>query len=222
MNDDWRVQVTCPTSAAAADLGEQLRGGEFQHDMQDAAGERVVVSVDEHELFLYAGTREQAELAAEAVRSLVASAHVSDALAGVTLRTELRRWHPLSEQWVDADLPLPDSEAAAAAEHAELIAREREDQARLRHSEYEVRVGTASHRETVELADQLRQQGIPCLRRWRYLLIGAADEDAAQALARRVRALAPADATVAVEASLAAVAADAPPNPFAVFGGLGG
>ena len=215
MNDDWRVQVTCPTNAAAADLGGQLREGEFQHDMQDAAGERVVVSVDEHELFLYAGTRAQAERAAAAVRSLVAS-------SGVTARTELRRWHPLSEEWVDADLPLPDSEAAAAAEHAELIAREHEDQARLHHSEYEVRVGAASHRETLELADQLRQQGIPCLRRWRYLLIGAADEDAAQALAQRVRALAPADATVAVEASLAAVAADAPPNPFAVFGGLGG
>lgn len=215
MNDDWRVQVTCPTSEAADKLGEQLRAGEFQHNLQDTAGERVVVSVDERELFLYAGTRAQAERAAGAVRSLVAS-------SGDTVRTELRRWHPLAEEWVDADLPLPESEPAAAAEHAEVIAREREDQQRLHHSEYEVRVGTGSHRETLELADSLRQQGIPCLRRWRYLLIGAADEDAAQALAQRVRALAPAGASVQVEASYDTVLAEGPANPFAVFGGLGG
>ena len=54
MNDDWRVQVTCPTTATAAGLNETLREGEFQQNMQDSAGERVVVSLDGHELFLYA------------------------------------------------------------------------------------------------------------------------------------------------------------------------
>ena len=44
------------------------------------------------------------------------------------MRTRAARWHPVSEEWVDADLPLPDSEAAAAAEHAEMIEREREEQ----------------------------------------------------------------------------------------------
>lgn len=215
MNDDWRVQVTCPTAAAAVSLGETLRDGEFQHEMQDAAGDRVIVSVDDHELFLYAGTRAQAERAADAVKALVTS-------SGLSVRTELRRWHPVSEEWIDADLPLPESESALAAEHAEAIERERAESSSLSFSEYEVRVGTGSHRETLELADRLRQEGIPCLRRWRYLLIGAADEDAANALAQRVRAIAPAGSTVEVEASLATVAAEAPPNPFAVFGGLGG
>lgn len=214
MNDDWRVQVTCPTSAAADKLGEQLRGGEFQHNMQAAAGERVVVSVDEHELFLYAGTRAQAERAAEAVRSLVAG-------AGVTARTELRRWHPLSEEWVDADLPLPESEAAAAAEHAELIEQEDEEQSHVEYAEWEVRASTSSVHETAALAKKLRQEGIPCLRRWHFLLIGAADEDAAKALAERVRALAPADVTIEVEGSYDEALAEAR-NPFAVFGGLGG
>ena len=67
MNDDWRVQVTCPTTATAANLSELLREGDFQHSLQDAAGERVVVSVDGHELFLYAGSRAQAERATDAV-----------------------------------------------------------------------------------------------------------------------------------------------------------
>jgi len=214
MNDDWRVQVTCPTTATAANLSELLREGDFQHSLQDTAGERVVVSVDGHELFLYAGDRTQAERATEAVKSLIAS-------SGVSVRTELRRWHPVSEEWIDADLPLPESESAVAAEHAEMIAREREEQSHAKYAEYEVRVSTPSHRATLELADQLRQEGLPCLRRWRFLLIGAADEDTANALAERVRGIVPADATVEVEGSYQNVEAEMGVNPFAVFGGLG-
>jgi hypothetical protein len=215
MNDDWRVQVTCPTTATAANLAEVLREGEFEHRMENAAGERVVVSLDGHELFLYAGTRGQAEKAAEAVKAVSAP-------SGITIRTELRRWHPASEEWVDADLPLPESEKAVAAEHAELIAEEREESQSLHFSEYEVRIGTGSHRDTIELAGKLRAEGIPSLRRWRYLLIGAADEDTAKALADRVRAIAPAGSTIEVEASLREVEQETPANPFAIFGGLGG
>lgn len=214
MNDDWRVQVTCPTTATAANLSELLREGDFQHSLQDAAGERVVVSVDGHELFLYAGTRTQADRAAEAVKSLIAS-------SGVTVRTELRRWHPVSEQWIDADLPMPESESAIAAEHAQMIAAEREEQTSLNYAEWEVRISTDSHRETLELADKLRQDGIPSLRRWRFLLVGAADEDTANALAERIRAVAGPDAKVEVEASYQSVEAEVGTNPFAIFGGLG-
>ncbi|HEX3803014.1 MAG TPA: hypothetical protein VHV75_09260 [Solirubrobacteraceae bacterium] len=215
MNDDWRVQVTCPTTATAANLAELLRDGGFEHSMQDAAGERVIASLDGHELFLYAGTRAQAEKAAEAVKALAAP-------SGVSIRTELRRWHPASEEWADADLPLPESERAVAEEHAELIAEEREESQSLHFSEYEVRVGTQSHRDTLELAGKLRADGIPSLRRWRYLLIGTADEDAAKALAERIRTIAPAGSTIEVEASLREVEQETPANPFAIFGGLGG
>jgi hypothetical protein len=215
MNDDWRVQVICPTTTTAASLNELLREGDFQHNLQDAAGERVVVSLDGNELFLYAGTRPQAERAIEALKALVAESKLS-------VRTELRRWHPVSEEWVDADLPLPDSERAASAEHAELIAQEDEEQSHLKYAEWEVRVDTGSHRETLALAHTLRADGVPYMRRWRYLVIGAADEDAAKAIAERVRAIAPADSRIGVEASAKTVEDEMPPNPFAVFGGLGG
>lgn len=214
MNDDWRVQVTCPTTASAANLNELLREGDFQHELQDTAGERVIVSLDGHELFLYAGERAQAEKAVEAVRSLVAR-------SGVSVRTELRRWHPVSEEWVDADLPLPDSETAVAAEHSEMIAQERTEQAHMKYAEWEVRISAGSHREAIELSDRLRRQGITNMRRWRYLLVGATDEDAANALAERVRGIAGDSAKVAVEASARAVEAEMPGNPFSVFGGLG-
>jgi hypothetical protein len=215
MNDDWRVQVTCPTPAAAADLGKLLRDGDFKHELEQAAGDRVVASVDDNELFLYAATRAQAEKAGEAVKTLAAP-------AGVTVHTELRRWHPGSEEWVDADLPLPASEADAVAEHAELIAQEREESAAMHYSEYEVRVESHSHRDIVELAKRLRDEGIPSVRRWHFLLVGAADEDAANVLAERIKGEVPAGSTVTVEASFEAIEAETPGNPFAVFGGLGG
>ncbi len=214
MNDDWRVHVTCPTAATAAELSELLRTGDVQHELEAAAGERVIVSLDGRELFLYAGTREQAERAAAAVGSL-------GARAGIAAQTDLRRWHPVAEEWVDADAPLPETDAARAAEHAELIDEQHREQAELRYAEWEVRASTGSHRETVELADALRAEGIPSLRRWRFLLVGAADEDAARALAQRIRALAPEEARVEVEASYPTVEAEVGPNPFAVFGGLG-
>jgi len=215
MNDDWRVQATLTNHAHAAELGELLGRGAVEHDLATAAGERVVVSVDAHELFLYAGTREQAELASEAVTRLAGERRWE-------VTTELRHWHPVAEEWEDPDAPLPSGEASVAGEHAELVAHERAESRSLGFSEYEVRVGCASHRDTVELAQRLRSEGIPYLRRWRYLLIGAADEDAAAALAQRLSGEAPAGCTFTVEASLAAIRAEAPSNPFAVFGGLGG
>lgn len=215
MNDDWRVNVTCSSSELAARLGTALRGGAVSHGMHDDAGDRVIVSVDGAQLFIYAGTPQQAERAAAAV---AASAEAD----GSPVETRICRWHPVAEEWVDPATPLPGDPAAVAAEHAEAIERERAAAARHRYAEYEVRVGTGSRHETLALAAALGAEGVSCLRRWRYLLIGAADADSANAIAERVRALAPADASVEVEATAAAVAAALPPNPFAVFGGLGG
>ncbi len=215
MNDDWRVQVTCPTTATAAALSEELRSGKLEHELESSAGERVVVSVEGHELFLYAGSREQAERAIDAVKRLAGSAKLS-------VDTDLKRWHPIAEEWVDPDQPLPDTVAETAVEHDEAIEREREESAEMHVSEYEVRVQTHSHHDTVALSEKLKEQGIPSLRRWRYLLVGAPDEDAAKALADRISELAPQGSTVEVEASYAEVEAETPGNPFAVFGGLGG
>jgi hypothetical protein len=215
MNDDWRVNVTCPTGDLAHRLGKALAAGAVSHGLRADAAERVVASVDGTQLFIYAGTREQAEQAARAVVALAQA-------DGAEVTTKLCRWHPVSEAWVDPDLPLPESQAEVAAEHAEARERDRAAAAQHRYAEYEVRIGTGSRHETLALAAALANEGISCLRRWRYLLIGAADEESAEAIAERVRALAPEGVTVEVEATPAAVAAALPPNPFAVFGGLGG
>jgi hypothetical protein len=215
MNDDWRLQVTLSDRVHALELAGLLEQGELEHELASSAGERVIVSSDDHTVFLYAGSRAAAEKAAAAVESLGTN-------LGWSAKTELRRWHPVAETWDDPEAPLPSDESGIAAEHAELIEREKAESAANGFSEYEVRIECSSHRDTVALAAKLRGEGISSVRRWRYLLVGAADEDSANALADRLTHEAPAGCNVTVEASLAAVAAETPGNPFAVFGGLGG
>ena len=70
--------------------------------------------------------------------------------------------------------------------------------------------------------ERLESDGLPVVRRWKFLLVGAANEDDARALADRIRAEAPGDVTIAVEPGGEMVWEVAPRNPFAVFGGLGG
>ncbi|MBV8712907.1 MAG: hypothetical protein JOY56_14060, partial [Solirubrobacterales bacterium] len=136
---------------------------------------------------------------------------------------ELKRWHPEAEEWEDPEKPLPTSDAERAAEHARLIERERDETAERGYAEYEVKVHCSSHRDTVKLADWLREEGLPIAQRWKYLLVGASDEDAANALAERLRAEAPPGATVTAEVSQRVAWDDDPGRgSFAMFGGLGG
>lgn len=214
MGDDWRVRITLADDRQATALANELERGELDHELAPEAGERVIVSLDDCDVFLYAGTREQAERALRAIDQLTSH-------RGWTAGTELRRWHPAAEEWENPDAPLPEGAEELAAEREERIARERAESRELGFSQYEVRVECQSHRETAALADRLRHEGLQPLRRWRYLLVGAPDEESAQALADRLTAEAPAGSTVRVEATLAAVAAETPANPFAVFGGMG-
>ena len=215
MNDDFRVRVRFGERRQAAVLGDRLERGELEHELARGATDRVVVSIDDRDVFLYAATRDQADAAATAVAGLAQR-------EGWDAHVEVRRWHPVAEDWEDPDTPLPESDTQLAAEQAERIAQERAESAAWGFPEYEVRLELRSHRDTVALDEQLRAEGLRSLRRWHYLLIGAADEQQAQALADRLGAEAPPGTTVSVEASLRAIAHETPANPFAVLGGLGG
>jgi hypothetical protein len=215
MNDDWRLQIDLTEDGHADKLSGRLDAHELEHDLSEEFHDRVVVSVDGPRVFLYAGAREQAERARDAIEA-DASKH------GSTVELELRHWHPAAEEWEDPDAPLPDDDAAKLAEHEELMAREREEAAKRGHPEYEVRADFASRHEAAALSQRLRDEGLPTVHRWKYLLVGAADEDAAKALAERIRTEAPAGTTVKVEGTWAEAYGERPPNPFAVLGGLGG
>ena len=110
----------------------------------------------------------------------------------------------------------------SVAEHEELIAAERKRWPRGGEPQFEVRVDLPSHREAVRFDELLRAEGLPAVRRWKYLVVGAADEDSARELATRLEGEAPAGSTVTVEGSGKVVYDERPPNPFAMFGGLGG
>ena len=93
--------------------------------------------------------------------------------------------------------------------------------------DFEVRVRCRSRHDAQQLAERLQAEGIPSVHRWEFVVLGAPDEDAATALAERIRAEVPAGSVVTAEASVGETADEAPlatpfNSPFAVFGGLGG
>jgi hypothetical protein len=219
MNDDWRLRVDLHEEGLAHELTERLEAFDLAHDLKTSFGDRVIVSRDGAEVFCYADTRGQAEAAENAIRA-VAGDH------GWRLDSKVEHWHPAAERWEDPDVPLPYTDVQALAERAERSAREREESAKQRYPEYEVRVHCPSQADAVQLAAQLRAEGFQTVQRREFLLLGAPDEGTATALAERVRREAPAGTGVTAEASVPEVVAETPfgtPfSPFSVFGGLAG
>jgi hypothetical protein len=215
MNDEWRLQIDVKGEGDAGSLTEKLDAAELEHELSEAFHDKLIVSGDGPRVFVYAGTREQAEQARDLIAKL-AETHGWELDAGLT------HWHPEAEEWEDPDLPLPAGDAARVAEHAELIAAERAEFEKSGEPEFEVRVDLPSHRDASRFAELLRAEGLPAVRRWKYLVVGAADEDSARALATRLESEAPSGSRVIVEGSGQVAYAERPANPFAVFGGLGG
>jgi hypothetical protein len=211
MSDDWRLRIDIHETGRALRLLDRLDASELEHELSSSFRDRVIISRENSTLYCYAGAREQAERAEELARRLAAENDWEVDFA-------LHRWHATAGRWEDADVPLPATDAERAAEHAEMIASERAQQV----PEFEVRVECATRREARELADRLDAEGLPNVHRASYVLVGAADEDSAKSLAERLRAEAPAGSSVTAEGTLNTVLAELGPNPFAIFGGMGG
>jgi hypothetical protein len=215
MNDDWRIQVDFVEESRADALHDRLDAEELEHDLSDAFHDRVIVSNDGTAIFLYAGDREQAEKA----RALVESWGADNS---EDLDVSFTRWHPIALEWRPADESLPEDAEARAAEHQAKIAKERKETEEQGYPQYEVRIDLPSRDEAGAFADRLRREGLPLVHRWKYILVGAADEDAVKELADRIRSEAPIGSKIAVEATWKEMADDLPRNPFAFLGGLGG
>jgi hypothetical protein len=215
VSDDWRLHLVLADHGEARHLAKLLATGEVEHRLDDGFSERVIVSVDGPELFAYSGSREQAEQA---------SAAIAEACRQHAWRVDeerLQRWHPVAEAWEDPDTPLPASEQEAEAERAELMAEEREESAAEGYPEWEVQVECHTDQDTIALSKRLDDEGLRHVRRHRFLLLGANDEDSARRLAQRLEGEIPAGSLVTVQGTLEVVAGRLPANPFAVFGGLG-
>lgn len=213
MADDWRVTVDLDDEADGTDLMEWLHALRLEAAERDLLGDRVIVSRDGARLYLYADTEERAREAQAKVETWLAQKDFS-------ARLVLDRWHPLAQEWRDAAIPLPRTEAEIEAE--DTIRQEREASEALAHgyAAWEVRVELPSAQATERLTERLESEEIPVVRRYRYLIVGAGTEDEAKALADRLRGEVP-EARIEVEPGGGVVWEATPQNPFAIFGGLG-
>ena len=203
-DDDWRVTVTLHDEAHVGRALQSLREHEVEDDVRRRLGHRVAVSADGPRVLVYAGTEDAAREADQVVRQVMAQ-------RGLGADFALDRWHPVEEQWQDADVPMPQTDEQRQAEHQRLEADETRESLATGHARWEVRVELPSHHDAVALADRLQAEGRPVIRRWKFLVLGANDEDDARDLARVIKQEAPAAASVQTEEA-------GPLLPFAQYG----
>lgn len=206
--DDFRVRVQL---AQPQRLLKALREAQVRQREREALGRRVAATHEEDHVFLYADTRARASALCEIVRGVM-DEH------GIEGTVTVWRWHPIEERWEDASKPLPATEAQREAEHERRIADEDRESRESPYQEWEVRVSLPTHHDADALAQRLQREGIPCKRFWRHLLLGALDEDAASALASKLRREAASGSEVVVEAVGEPIWEAM--HPFAVFGGI--
>jgi hypothetical protein len=197
MNDDWRIRIELAEEEHADSLhgriGEDLRTEEARKLADELQGRRLAVSRDGNELFVYASSQPEAERARGIIEAELAE-------EGVEARTSaVERWLPDEERWSNE----------APQETWEEEERDRG------YAPWEVRIERETHAEAQKLAEELDSQGYDVVRRWRYLIVGAASKAEARELARRLQGEAELGGEVVWEEGL-------PQGPFAIFRGVGG
>ena len=195
MSDNWRIRIELGELAHAdtllGRLGLDLGSDEAKRLARELQGHRLAVSNDEDTVFVYVDSSVQAEPARKIVEAELKE-------EGIEAEVVTERWLPEEERW--SGEPPDETWEEETVDHG--------------YAPWEVRVELTSHEEAYRLADKLESEGYDVVRRWRYLIVGAASEEDARELAKRVHGDAEPGGEVVWEV--------APQNPFAVFGGLGG
>jgi len=195
VNDDWRIRVELEegnTERLLERLGLDL-SFEARQLAEDLEGRRLVVSRDDDTLFVYAGSRAEAERARAVIEAELRELGTESRVGPI------EHWLAGEDRWDDE--PPQQFEAEQDVLEQGL-------------SPWEVRLETASAQEAEALARKLEAEGHRVVRRDRYVLVGANSEDEARELAKRLHGEA--------EASGELVYETLPQNPFVIFGGLGG
>jgi hypothetical protein len=193
-SNDWRVTISLMEPADTDRAHRTFTGQAVEDDVRRRLGRNIAVSLSDAQLFLYAGTENAAREAERIARDLLAQ-------EGIQAEFALDRWHPIEEEWESPDVALPRTEAEREAEHQRLDDAETAESLATGTAQWEARVEFPSHHEAVALADKLRGEGRTVIRRWKFLVVGANNEDDARELAEQIRREAPPDATVRAEHS---------------------
>ena len=137
---------------------------------------------------------------------------------------QIDRWHPVEQRWEDEHVPLPQTEQQRRPSTTASRATRR--RRRGSSAMWQVRVEFDAHGDAVEFADRLAAEGLPVARRWTYLIVGAENEDEANALVERLQTELPSGAAIQIEPGGGMTWPTSARNPFAVvagvFGGLAG
>jgi hypothetical protein len=182
--DEWRVEVALDEEQHAGSLSDRLHELQLDDEARKVLGGSVIVTRDGRFLFIYAWHQESAQEAERVVKNLMQD----EKLVG---QVRLMRWHPVAEEWKDADEPLPDDEAARAREIREAEHEGSEEAHRYGEYPWEVVIDLPHVRDGQALAKKLREEGLPVKRHFRYLLVGAPSEDKAVELGERLESEAP-------------------------------
>jgi hypothetical protein len=137
-------------------------------------------------------------------------------VAGDKLSAEIStsRWHPVEQAWKDASIPLPSSPESIEDEQARREDAEEQEAERTGSWNWHVRVELPHRGDAVDLADSLEAEELRVHRRWRYVTVDLATEEAARELADRLADSLPDGAELTVETK--------PPDPIFVFLGSRG
>jgi len=200
MGDDWRVTVTFSDPSHVGRAVEAVRESAVDDDVRRRLERGVAVSVDGPRLYLYAASEDAAGEAERAVREVAAQHQLAAEFS-------VDRWHPVEQEWEDASIPMPEDSEELAAEHQHLMDSETAQSQATGQAGWQVRVELPTHRQAVALARRLQAEGRTVSRRWKYLILGADNEDDAHALAEAILREAPVEASVHTDA-----------NPFVQFG----
>jgi hypothetical protein len=188
-HDDWRVTISFPDRLQAQRAKVLFPRRKVADDARRRLGHGVAVGAGGSQVFLYAGTEVAAREAERVARDVLAEHHFQAGFA-------IHRWHPVEEQWEDPDVAMPRTEAGRQAEYQRLLDDETAESLATGVAQWQVRVEFPSHQQAVALAAKLRSEGQAVIRRWKFLVVGASNEDEARELAGQIRRETPADATV--------------------------
>ena len=189
---DWRVTISLTGQAHVEQARQSFSEQEVEQDVRQKLGRNVVVGAGDSQIFLYAGTELAATEAERTAREVLGK-------LGIEAEFALHRWHPIEEEWQSPDVAMPQTDAERQAEHQRLEDAETADSLAAGTALWQARVELESHREAVALAHKLQGEGYPVVRRWKFLIVGANNDDDAQVLAERLRQEAPPGATVRAE-----------------------
>lgn len=193
-SNDWRVTISLADPSLLERAQESFSGHEVDQDVRRQLGRSIAVGAGDSQIFLYAGTELAARDAERVAREVLAR-------QGIQAEFALHRWHPIEEEWETPDVAMPRTDAERQEEHERLEDAETAESLATGVAQWEARVEFPSHHEAVALADKLRSEGRTVIRRWRFLVVGANNEDDARELAEQIRREAPPDATVRAEHS---------------------